>query len=325
MSRKIKIGLIDVDNYEKLNDCFPNLVLMKLSAWHKKQGDSVEWYEPLFSGHLDKIYMSKVFSFTSEYPYFVDADEIVKGGSGYCISLGTDGKERFDKSKDIELPYEIEHIMPDYSIYEITDTAFGFMSRGCPRGCDFCIVKDKAGEGRCSHKVADLAEFWSGQKYIKLLDPNTLACYEWKDILTQLAESKAYVDFNQGVDIRMMTEEKAEYLKRVKVQGIHFAFDRYQDKDIVEPRLRKFREVSGWGRHKVTVYVLCGFNTTIEEDLERIYFIRNECNFQPYVMLYNKENIPKGHVLRKLQRWVNNRFVFESCRNFEDYMNKQKG
>lgn len=319
----MRIGLIDVDNWERIGNCFPNLVLMKLSAWHKSRGDEVEWYQPMFSGHLDRVYMSKVFSFSPDYPYYIDADEVVGGGTGYCIHL-ENGKEIFDKSKDTVLPYEIEHIMPDYSLYGITDTAFGFMSRGCPRGCDFCIVKDKAGEGRCSHKVADLDEFWSGQKYIKLLDPNTLACSEWKDILTQLADSKAYVDFNQGVDIRMMTEEKTEYLKRVKVQGIHFAFDRYQDKDIVEPRLRKFREVSGWGRHKVTVYVLCGFNTTIEEDLERIYFIRNECGFQPYVMLYNKENIPKGHVLRKLQRWVNNRFIFESCKTFEEYKKEQK-
>lgn len=78
----MRIGLIDVDNYEKLNDCFPNLVLMKLSAWHKKQGDSVEWYEPMFSGRMDVVYMSKVFSFTPDFPYFVDADKIVRGGQG---------------------------------------------------------------------------------------------------------------------------------------------------------------------------------------------------------------------------------------------------
>lgn len=76
----MKIGLIDVDNYQKLDDCFPNLVLMKLSAWHKKQGDSVEWYQPMFTGHCDKVYMSKVFSFTEDYPYFIDADEIYRGG-----------------------------------------------------------------------------------------------------------------------------------------------------------------------------------------------------------------------------------------------------
>lgn len=91
----MRIGLIDVDNYEKLNDCFPNLVLMKLSAWHKKQGDSVEWYQPLFSGHMDKVYMSKVFSFTPDYPYFVDADEIVRGGVWILHKFGRKRKRTF--------------------------------------------------------------------------------------------------------------------------------------------------------------------------------------------------------------------------------------
>ena len=120
----MKIGLIDVDGHN-----FPNIPLMKLSAWHKKKGDTVEWYDPMFTGHCDKVYMSKVFSFSPEYQYCIDADEIIEGGSGYCISL-VNGKEVFDKNKDIELPYEIEHIYPDYSIYNITDTAYGFLSRG---------------------------------------------------------------------------------------------------------------------------------------------------------------------------------------------------
>lgn len=137
----MRIGLIDVDGHN-----FPNLPLMKISAYHKKQGDSVEWYEPLFSGHMDKVYMSKVFSFTPDYPYYVDADEVVKGGSGYAIEL-SEGVEHYNKEKDIELPYEIEHIYPDYSLYpELTkDTAYGFLTRGCPRGCSFCHVKDKEG------------------------------------------------------------------------------------------------------------------------------------------------------------------------------------
>lgn len=315
----MKIGLIDVDNYENLNDCFPNLPLMKLSAWHKQQGDTVVWYQPMFSGHCDRVYMSKVFSFTEDYPYCIDADEIIRGGSGYCIWLDENGKEHFDKSKDKELPYEIEHIMPDYSLYGITDTAYGFMSRGCPRGCDFCHVKDK--EGLRSYKVADLSEFWNGQKYISLFDPNTLACKYWKDILQQLADSKAYVDFNQGVDIRLMTEEKAEMIKKVKVKGIHFAWDRYEDKDIVVPKFETFKNQTGWGRGKVSAYVLCGFKEkkVLQEDLERIMFLRS-LDFNPYVMLYDKEHIPKGHELRKLQRWCNNKIIFWSCSTFEEYL-----
>ncbi len=111
----MKIGLIDVDGHN-----FPNLPLMKLSAWHKQQGDMVEWYEPLLHGFpadpLDKVYMSKVFGFTPDYSYYVNAKEVHKGGSGYCIRL-VDGKEIYDKKKDSELPPEIETVYPDYSIH----------------------------------------------------------------------------------------------------------------------------------------------------------------------------------------------------------------
>lgn len=313
----MRVGLIDVDGHN-----FPNIPLMKLSAWHKSKGDSVEWYEPLFSGHMDRVYMSKVFSFTPDYEYFVDADEVIRGGSGYCINL-VNGKEIYDASKDLSLPHEVEHIYPDYSIYYgkikgIEDTAYGFMSRGCPRGCDFCHVKDKPADGRCSHKVADLSEFWRGQKYIKLCDPNTLACKDWRDILQQLADSKAHVEFNQGVDIRLMTEEKAEMLKRIKIDSIHFAYDRYQDKRMIEPKFRTFKETTGWGRGRVQVYVLTNFDTTPEQDLDRIYFLKS-LDFSPYVMIYDKEHINKGGFYKHLQRWCNNRFLVWGVENFDDY------
>ena len=294
MSMNKRIGLIDVDGHN-----YPNLPLMKISAWHKLNGDTVEWYEPLFGGHYDKVYMSKVFSFTPDYQFPIDADEIEKGGSGYCISL-VNGKEVYDKSKDKELPYEIEHTYPDYELYGVTDTAYGFLTRGCPRGCDFCHVKDK--EGLCSRKVADLKEFWKDQKNIVLCDPNLLACREWKDLLQQLIDSKAYVDVNQGFDIRMMTEEKAQMIKQLKLKTMHFAWDRYEDKEIIVPKFKMFKEITGFNERKLIVYVLCNFNTTFEQDLDRIYTLR-ELGYWPYVMLYDKEHIPKGHKLRKMQRW----------------------
>lgn len=308
-----RIGLIDVDGHN-----FPNIPLMKISAWHKAQGDHVEWYDPMFSEHKDKVYMSKVFSFSPDFEYFIDADEVVKGGSGYCISL-VDGKEVFDKSKDIDLPAEIEHIFPDYSLYGITDTAYGFLTRGCPRGCSFCHVEAK--EGRASRKVADLSEFWNGQKNIVLCDPNILACREWKDLLQQLIDSKAWVEFNQGLDIRLMTEEKAEMLKRIKLKNLHFAWDRYEDKEKILPKFEMFKKITGIRDRDLAVYVLCNFDTTIEQDLERIYTLR-ENGYWAYVMLYDKENIPQGHELRKLQRWVNNRFVFAKVKTFEEYQKK---
>lgn len=305
-----KIGLIDVDGHN-----FPNIPLMKISAWHKQQGDSVEWYDPMFSEHMDKVYMAKVFSFTPDYQYYINADEVIKGGSGYAIDL-INGREFYNKAKDKDLPYEIEHIYPDYSIYNIIDTAYGFLSRGCPRGCGFCHVAEK--EGRRSYKVADLSEFWRGQKNIVLCDPNILACREWESLLGQLADSKAKVDINQGLDIRLMTKEKAELLKQIKKDKFHFAWDRYEDKEKIIPKFESFKEISGMSDRSLVVYVLCNYDTTIEQDLERIYTLR-KLGYWAYVMLYDKEHIPKGHELRKMQRWVNNRFVFSKCESFEDY------
>lgn len=308
----MKIGLIDVDGHN-----FPNIPLMKISAYHKAKGDAVTWYQPLFTGHCDIVYMSKVFSFTPDYQYFIDADKIVKGGSGYAISTAG-GVERYNKAADAALPEEIEHIYPDYSLYpELTkDTAYGFLTRGCPRGCDFCHVKEK--EGQRSYKVADLSEFWRGQKNIVLCDPNLIACPDWRDLLQQLIDSRAVIDINQGIDIRIMTAEKAELIKRLRVSTVHFAWDRYEDKEKIIPKFREFKEITGWGSRKTAVYVLCNFNTTLEQDLERVYTLR-DLDYDPYIMIYNKEQTKPADDVRKLQRWVNAKQIFKTIKRFEDY------
>lgn len=304
----MKIGLIDVDGHN-----YPNLALMKLSAYHNSIGDNVEWYD-MFS-HYDLVYKSKVFSFTPDFGYVINADKVVKGGTGYAIHGA--GGEHYIQEDDKPLPDEIEHIMPDYSLYGITDTAYGFLTRGCPRGCSFCIVGKK--EGLCSRKVANLQEFWwGGQKSIVLNDPNILACKEWKDLLCQLADSKALVDFNQGLDARMLTEAKCEALNQVKIKEIHFAWDRYEDKEKILPKLKMFAEISSQKihEHKAIVYVLVNHTTTIEQDLERIYTLR-DLGYWAYVMVYDK--IHADPVYQELQRWCNNRIIFAKCPRFENY------
>lgn len=315
-----RIGLIDVDGHS-----FPNIPLMKLSAWHKAQGDTVEWYDAMIHSigePFDCVYMSKVFSFTPDYPYGVNCKKLVRGGSGYCISL-QDGKEVYDPEKDHDLPHEVEHIYPDYSLYsDLTEnTAYGFLTRGCPRGCGFCHVEAK--EGRCSRKVADLSEFWQGQKKIVLCDPNILACKEHPDLLQQLADSKAKVNFNQGLDIRLVNDDNLELLKQIRLDSIHFAFDRWQDKDIIEPKLRKFAKETGYHRNngKVMVYILVNYDTTIEQDMYRIQLCR-ELNFSPYPMIYDKAHCKP--IYKKIQRWCSN-FVFWTCPTFDEYKgNKRK-
>lgn len=302
-SMKQRIALIDVDGHN-----FPNLPLMKLSAYHKKRGDSVEWYDPLFhnvmiSPPFDRAYISKVFTFTSDYEYPINANEIFKGGTGYFYP---DGGE--------PLPEEIEHIYPDYSLYGVKNKAYGFLTRGCPRNCDFCIVGKK--EGTKSIKVANLEEFWRGQKEIILLDPNILACRDHEQLLQQLADSHAWVDFTQGLDARLLTERNIKIIQKIKIKMIHFAWDKLEDEKKILKKLKLFKELTGIVRRKTVVYILTNFNTTHEEDLYRIYTLRN-MGYNPYVMIYEKETAPE--ICKKVQRWVNCRQVWETTPDFEQY------
>ena len=298
----MKIALVDVDSHN-----FPNLVLMKLSAWHKNRGDEVTLMsaeDALNEENLifkyDKIYGACVFSGQEE-----TLNELEKRG----VHLGGTGT----RYREI-LPYEVEHIMPDYSLYGITDTAYGFLTRGCPRNCPFCVVAQK--EGRKSYKVADVSEWWDGQEKIKLIDPNLLACSEHLELLKKLAETGAYIDITQGLDARLLTAKNIELINELKIKNLHFAWDNPRD-NFTKSALENFKKLSKVKeQRKMIVYVLVNYWSSLEEDLDRIYWLR-ENGFEPYVMVYDKINAPKK--IKKMQRWVNNRRIFNVVKNFEDY------
>ena len=291
----IRIGLIDVDSHN-----FPNLCLMKLSAYHKARGHQVCFWNPLF--YFDVVYKSRVFTDTYSKDSITvrNAGQVIKGGTGY--GPGPD------------LPDEIEHSYPDYSLYpQYSETAYGFLSRGCPRGCGFCIVGGK--EGRKSRKVADLSEFWRGQREIKLMDANLLACPDHEKLLLQLAKSRALVDFSQGLDIRLITRDNVALLNQIRTKAVHFAWDN-PDEDLT----RYFRQFLEWTSIRNPrlrrVYLLTNYGSTHEQDLYRVETLR-QMGFDPYVMIYERPTAPP--ITRHLQRWVNNKRLFYAIPSFSDY------
>lgn len=311
----MKVGLIDVDGHN-----FPNLSLMKISAYHKSRGDQVEFAFPMY--RYDKVYVSKVFGdeYSKMPPLYIQADEIVYGGTGFAITV-ENGKEVYHKCNDKPLPPEIEHIYPDYTLYPnlTKDTAYGFLTRGCPNNCGFCIVSQK--ECARSVKVADLSEFWREQRHIKLLDPNLLACKDRADLLRQLIDSRARVDFTQGLDARFVTEEAAGLLKQIKIDKVHFAFDYMKNEKAIVKGLQTYKRVCGTRENNAIVYMLTNYDTTIEEDLYRLRMIK-QCGFLPDVRIYRKPAAPQ--ILRDLQRWCNNRILYRSC-DFMDYVPRADG
>ena len=285
----MKIGLFDIDSK------YHNLALMKLSAWHKSFGDQTEMYNPLMKKTYDRVYISKIFSKKNINEGYIPEDSII-GGSGYSLKT--------------VLPYDMEHFMPDYSLYNI-DYSLGFTTRGCIRDCGFCIVRQKEGKIKEHAKVEEFLNPKSN--VVVLLDNNFLALPSHIKKLQKYINKGWKMDFNQGLDLRLINKENAELLGKVKhYKQIHFAWDFMKTEKQVRKGLKTLFKV-GISPRKIMVFILCNYNTTLEEDIYR-YNILNDLDITPYMMIYGKGN----KEIKRFARFVNRRWISRSC-SWEDY------
>jgi hypothetical protein len=294
MSRKSRIGLIDIDGNN-----FPNLALMKISAFHKKKGDQVS-FANCFEKY-DLIYKSKVFTFTPDDNYYYQADEIIKGGTGY-------------DTKTI-LPKEIDDIFPDYNLYNCQH-AYGFLTRGCIRKCSFCVVPKKEGMIRPDK---DIEEIIGEHKSAVLMDNNILALDYGLQQIEKIAKLKIKVDFNQGLDSRLITNETAKLLSKIKwLMPLRMACD---SEDQIETVLRAtdILRKHGVKREKYFIYVLV---EDIESAKRRVEILKNY-NLDPFAMALRKLDgtIVRDREITMFCRWVNRKQCFKSVK-WEDFDNR---
>lgn len=270
----------------------PNIALMQLSTYHKQLGDDVNWYNPMLDREdTDRLYESQLFDFTEPFGYYPNC-EIVKGGTGIDIKK--------------HLPKEIEQIRElDYSLYPDCDYSMQFYSRGCIRKCPFCVVHDKEGyiQGVEPYRLNP------NGKHLEILDNNFFANPDWREAVKDILSTKQKVNLH-GVDVRIMDQEQAEALNRMKHKGqIHIAWD------IPQMDLRpKLEEVTKYIKpYKLMCYVLIGYDSTPEQDLYRVETLR-ELKIDPFVMPFNKAD----EYQRKFARYVNMKAVFKTVA-WKDY------
>lgn len=294
----MKIGLIDVDGHH-----FPNLALGKISRYHKQQGDSVEWYDPF--EHYDKVYMAKVFTFTQEYGYFINADEVEKGGTGYDIHK--------------TLPDFIDRLQPDYSIYNNVDnkTAYGFLTRGCPNKCFWCIVPKKEGK---QHPYMDVEEIAiEGRTNLILMDNNVLASEYGLQQIEKIIEKGYRVDFNQGLDSRLVTDDVAKLLAKVRwIHSIRFGCDTPQQ--ILECE-RAMKMIDSYRKVPATYLLYTIIGQDINECYHRLSYFRGNKRVrivgQPYRDFNNNSQvIPQWQ--KDMAHWATKHQLYATC-DFKDF------
>lgn len=274
---------------------FPNLALMKLSAYHKVKRDEVFLNFPLCQP--DITYASCVFTWHEHKVNELPPNATV-GGSGVDLA--------------VELPPEVESIMPDYELYPNIDFSLGFTSRGCPRRCPFCVVPEKEGKIRA---VASVYDFWDKRhKKIVILDNNLLAAPNWRETLKELIEIGVEVDFNQGLDIRLVNEDNVGYLKWLRVKQLRFAFDNMASERAVREGV-ELLVGQGLSSRRLSFYVLVGFN---EDDtaIERMKIL-NSYNVSVYPMIYKDKDGKEPEIKTK---WDGNVFWHGGRQNLRKFL-----
>lgn len=293
----MKVGLVDVDAYNNGKSTFPNLALMKIAAWHKAKGDTVEWYKPMFP--CDKVYASKVFTFTPDCPFL--PHDAIRGGTGYGL---------YD-----DLPEEIDAMYPDYSLYPDVDYAIGFLTRGCIRNCPWCVVPRKEGKIRPYRTWQEIKR--PDRRDIVFMDNNVLACPHGIDQMKSMIGENVRVDFNQGLDARLITTEVAEILAKLKwIRFIRMSCDTDPMLDVV---LRAIQLLGGYGvkPYRIFVYLLVQDIPSAERRAIALRDAGANVFAQPYRDLEN--NLMPGKAQKRFARWVNHKAIFKTVKTFAEY------
>lgn len=332
-----RIGLIDVDGHAKKKKwgatVYPNLALMKIAAWHKQRGDSVEWYNPLTTEKYTIVYMSKIFNFSPDYDYVIKAWNIIKGGTGYITSHDQESVSIKDGQRVVviaELDEEIDRMQPDYSIYPLLpkDIAYGFLTRGCPNKCRWCVVPRKEGAIRPYMDVDEIAT--PERRKLILMDNNILAAGDYAtNQLEKIIERDYRVDFNQAIDARLVNDDNAKLLAKVHwlYRRIRFGCDTRRQIDECQRAINLIRSYG----YKGEFFIYTMLTDDFKESYSRVHYwwemnqrareSHSGERIYAYAQPFRDPNNPHRTVpdwQQDLAGWVNKKMLFETC-TFGDY------
>lgn len=304
--KELLIGLHDAEKeYFKKEKTFPNYALMKISAWHKSQGDTVEWWFPHY--HYDLVYSSKVFDFTPENPYL--PEDAIRGGTGYR-----------DKPMTMCLPQEVDDMFPDYSIYPECDYAIGYITRGCPNKCRWCIVPKKEGSIKPYRTWEQLVR--PDTDKLVLMDNNILACEYGIGQLESLIGSGYRIDLNQGMDARLVNERVAEIFSRLRwIKYIRFSCDQ---KPQIEPVCHTIELLERYGVKPYKIFIYLLVTPDLKDASERVEALKKYRSINLYAQAERNERM--DIVPNKGQLEFQQRYIYGGCyrtETWEEYCNKR--